>query len=123
MHRDQHTYRQRLGARGEAVAAKYLLDQGYTILARNWRTREGELDLVAQDRGELVAVEVKTRSGTGCGSPLTAITPVKSARLRRLLLAWVRHERPRASGLRIDAIGVTLRANERPRIDHLQGIS
>ena len=112
-----------IGARGEEIAAGYLAGRGYVILDRNWRSSHGELDLVVRDGSELVAVEVKTRSGTGYGSPLEAITARKAARLRRILLDWVRdHHHGRAS-LRVDAIGIVMRPRETPRIDHLQGIS
>src|SRR5699024_7054552 len=103
-----------LGARGEALAATHLEGLGYQILDRNWRYRRlGELDIIARDRDVIVAVEVKTRSGLGYGHPLEAITAAKAARLRRLLLAWVREHRPR-SRLRIDAIGIVLHSNEQP---------
>ena len=122
MHTLHRTHHQALGAQGEAIAAEYLTGLGYRIVARNWRTREGEIDLIAYDEDSIVAIEVKTRSGHSYGHPLAAITAIKAARLRRLLLSWVRSERPGAARLRIDAVGVTLRPGERPRIDHLQGI-
>lgn len=112
-----------LGARGEAIAGEYLEGIGCRILDRNWRNRYGELDLVVSDHGVVVAVEVKTRSGDGYGNPLEAITSRKAARLRRLLLDWVRAHAPSASGLRIDAIGIILRSGAAPHIDHLRGIS
>lgn len=116
-------HNQRLGAEGERIAAEYLEQLGYTILDRNWRIREGEIDLVARDGSDIVAVEVKTRGGSGYGHPLEAITAIKARRLRRLLLSWVRETRPGLAHLRIDAIGITMRNGERPRIDHLRGIS
>jgi len=113
-----------LGARGEALAAAYLEGLGYQLLDRNWRSgREGELDLVARDGEEIVAVEVKTRSGTTAGHPLESITARKAQRLRRLLLSWVRERHPRAPGLRIDAVGIVMRSGEDPRIHHLRGIA
>ena len=94
------------------------------MLARNWRDgRRGELDLVVRDRDTIVAVEVKTRSGLGYGHPLEAVTARKSARLRRLLMSWVRENQPGQVRLRVDAIGITLRPGEHPRIDHLEGIA
>lgn len=116
-------YNRILGIRGEAIAAAYLEERGYRILARNWRCRYGELDLVARDGGSVVAVEVKTRGGTGYGSPLEAITARKSARLRRLLLEWARESAERHAPLRVDAIGITLLPGALPRIEHLKGIS
>lgn len=115
--------RQALGALGEALAAEYLEAHGYQILARNWRGgRQGELDLIARDGDCAVAIEVKTRSGTGYGLPLAAITVRKVDRLRRLLLTWVRETRPGVARLRIDAVGITLCSGEEPHIDHLRGI-
>ncbi len=113
-----------LGAHGERLAAEYLQGLGCRVLDRNWRSgRQGELDLVVRDGGSIVAVEVKTRSGSGYGTPFESITALKVARLRRLLLGWVREHQPGARGLRVDAVSVTLRPNEAPRIEHLRGIS
>lgn len=114
-----------LGIRGEQLAARYLEDSlGCELLAQNWRSgRQGELDLVVRDRDSIVAVEVKTRSGLGYGSPLESITSIKAERLRRLLLSWVREHRPAAKALRIDAIGITMLPGEAPLIDHLRGIA
>lgn len=113
-----------LGARGEALAAEYLQSLGYEVLDRNWRSgRTGELDLVVRDRGHIVAVEVKTRSGHEYGSPFEAITLRKADRLRTLLLCWVREHRPISGTLRIDAIGVMLPPGAAPDIEHIQGIS
>jgi putative endonuclease len=116
-------HNQTLGSRGESIAADYLEEQGYRIVDRNWRTRHGELDLIAIDDGALVAIEVKTRSGSGYGHPLEAITARKADRLNRLLLDWAREYGSRARGLRVDAIGITLSPGAEPRIEHLRGIS
>lgn len=114
--------RQTLGRWGERTAAEYLESRGYRILERNWRTRDGELDLIARDAECLVAIEVKTRSGQGYGSPLEAITRKKARLLRRLLLAWVRERQPSAARLRVDAVGITVRPQRLPEIDHIRGI-
>lgn len=111
-----------LGARGEAIAAKRLELDGYVILDRNWRCRDGELDLVVRDGKRIIAVEVKTRSGLGYGHPLAAITPAKLRRLRKLLHAWVHAHDVKPSGLRVDAIGITLRGGERPSVEHVMGL-
>jgi putative endonuclease len=76
--------RQRLGARGEQLAADWYLARGYAVVARNWRCREGELDLVVARDGELVFCEVKTRSSDRFGVPAEAVTFAKQRRLRVL---------------------------------------
>ncbi|WP_146252006.1 YraN family protein [Xylanimonas oleitrophica] len=86
-----------VGRRGEQIAAERLVEEGYTVLARNWRGTGGELDLVAVHGGTLVAVEVKTRSGDRFGHPAEAVTPRKLARIRRLTGQWL-HEHARRSG-------------------------
>lgn len=116
-------HNRQLGAHGEDLAARYLEHLGCTVLARNWRSRSGELDLVVRDGGTIAAVEVKTRSGDGYGHPLEAITARKSRRLRTLLAEWAREHAPERCALRVDAVGITMRGGERPRIDHLRGIS
>lgn len=113
-----------LGTFGEQLAAVYLQEHGYTVLDRNWRAgRTGELDLVVRNQTHIVAVEVKTRSGHGYGSPFEVITARKIARLRSLLFAWVQAHRPIAGSLRIDAIAVTAIPGEPPQIEHVRGIA
>ena len=116
-----------VGRRGEELAAELLTAEGYTVLARNWRGREGELDLVALDGRTLVGVEVKTRSTTRFGHPAEAVTPVKIARLRRLLGQWLgesgRQVRPRPAGVRLDVVAVTLPRAGTVRVDLLRGVS
>ena len=82
-----------VGRFGEDVAAQHLLAAGLQILERNWRCREGELDIVARDGSELVFVEVKTRSSLAFGTPAEAVGPAKAARLRRLALCWLAEHR------------------------------
>lgn len=76
--------RKQLGAWGESVAAHQLEAHGYTIVARNWRCRYGEIDLVAQAGDELVFVEVKTRRGRGFGTPEEGVSPHKLRKLFEL---------------------------------------
>ena len=72
-----------LGSEGEEAAARHLASLGYTVLARRFRTRRGEIDLVAQDGDTLVFVEVKSRSAAGFGRPAEAVDARKRSRLRR----------------------------------------
>ncbi|MFE5408694.1 YraN family protein [Microbacterium sp. NPDC056569] len=110
-----------LGRAGEDRAARYFETQGFTVLARNWRSREGELDLVVADRATVVVVEVKTRRGEEFGHPLEAIDARKRVRLWRLAVAWAGEHRDLMQGrrLRIDAIGLTGPAPETARLEHL----
>lgn len=109
--------RRRIGALGESLAAEHLAAGGYRMLARNYRTRYGELDIVAAERGCIVFCEVKSRVGTGASGPvgpLDSIGPDKRRRLRRMATQWLFDRREgdgAAAGedeLRFDAIGVTL---------------
>jgi putative endonuclease len=107
------------GALGENAAARHLIALGYQVLERNFRTRRGELDLVAADAGCIVFCEVKTRVAGGTAGPasgIDAIGPAKRRRLRTLAAEWLRARpagsaRPRRARLRFDAIGVTLAPN------------
>src|SRR5690606_29473425 len=78
-----------VGRYGEDVAAAHLVAVGMRVLERNWRGTRGELDIVADDAGELVVVEVKTRRGSGFGHPAEAVTAPKLARIRRLTGQWL----------------------------------
>lgn len=117
--------RRRLGALGEGLAARHLSRLGFEIVERNYRTRWGELDIVAFDGSALIFCEVKTRRAPGAGrTPLEAVDPPKRAQLRRMAGRWLceRSERPFASELRFDVIGVTLDAAGRLlSLEHLEG--
>lgn len=97
-----------LGRAGEERAARYFLDDGFTLVDRNWRGSAGEIDIVAVDTHHVVVVEVKTRRGEGFGHPFEAIDSRKRARLWRLACEWIASHRDLAQGrtLRIDAIAV-----------------
>ena len=104
-----------VGRYGEDVAAAHVVGRGWDVLDRNWRTRDGELDLVALDGDELVVIEVKTRRSIAFGHPAEAVTPRKLARLRRLAGAVARGARRAPEVVRIDVIAVLLPARARPR--------
>jgi len=112
-----------LGRRGERIAADFLTIAGHRVVARNWRTRIGELDIVTIDRGVVVAVEVKTRTSLGFGHPLEAIDSRKLHRLHRLAREWCAAHGVRTDRVRIDAVSVIVwRDGSRPTIEHLEGV-
>lgn len=112
-----------VGVFGEDLAARYLIDRGMTILDRNWRCSHGELDLVARDGDCIVFCEVKTRRGTGFGEPVEAVGWRKAARLRRLAAAWLAGTGQSAESVRIDVVGILLRAGQPPLVRHVAGVS
>jgi putative endonuclease len=117
--------RKQLGALGERLAGDHLIRRGFQILERNFRTRFGELDIVAFDGRVLAFCEVKTRRmPPGQGSPFDAIRALKRAQVRRMAAVWLnaRSDRPYAQELRFDAIGVTFDLSGRLlSIEHLEG--
>jgi putative endonuclease len=83
------TARRALGASGEDAAAAWYEANGYEVVARNWRCRQGELDLVARRGRTFVFCEVKTRTTTAFGAPVEAVTRTKQARIRVLAARWL----------------------------------
>jgi putative endonuclease len=96
-----------LGAAGEDAVALWYTGCGYSVLARNWRVREGEIDLVARRDATIVFCEVKTRRGDGFGLPAEAVTMRKQVRLRKLAVRWLADNPSRAEVLRFDVASVT----------------
>jgi putative endonuclease len=117
--------RHRLGALGERLAAEHLVRRGFAIVERNYRTRWGELDIVAFDGRTLAFCEVKTRRlADGERTPFEAIRGRKRLRIRKMAGSWLRQrtDRPFAPALRFDAIGVTFdRGGRLVSIEHLEG--
>lgn len=139
-----------LGRFGEDVAVRHLAQAGLTVLERNWRCREGELDVVALDGDVLAVCEVKTRAEGGFQHPAQAITEAKADRLRRLAQRWlderwpvhrarlrpstagvpgvcarppaVRSAPPPPGGVRIDLVAVVGRRRGAAVVEHLRGV-
>jgi putative endonuclease len=124
--------RQTLGRLGEEIALSHLRSLGFSALARNVRTRRGEIDLIAFDGATIVFAEVKTRrvgarqlSIRPDQEPLRGLSVRQRARLRRLAAAWLTdagRTRPAADTIRFDAIGVVIDASGRLRgLEHIEG--
>ena len=114
-----------VGRFGEDVAARHLQQSGLTLLERNWRCSDGELDIVAVDGDTVVFVEVKTRSAVGFGTPAEAVTPRKLARLRRLAARWLAERRDEQGWpeVRFDVVGVLRTRDGGPVVEHLRGVA
>ena len=117
--------RPQLGRLGEQLAAEHLARRGFQIVERNYRTRWGELDIVAYDGRTLAFCEVKTRRLSPSGrSPLESVHTLKRSKVRKMAGRWLidRTDRPHADILRFDAIGVTLDPSGRLlSLEHLEG--
>lgn len=116
--------RAELGALGEQLAVDHLAAHGWELLARNWRCRYGELDVIATDpeTRAVVFVEVKTRTGDGFGGLAYAVPPEKVRRLRRLAGLWLAGQQQRWDEVRLDVIGVRIGRCRTPEIIHLRGV-
>jgi putative endonuclease len=117
--------RRHLGQLGEQLAAEHLLRRGFEIVERNYRTRWGELDIIAFDGRTLAFCEVKTRQGNGDRRrTFDALHQTKRSQVRKMAGRWLieRSDRPHADELRFDAIGVTFTRDGRLlAIEHLEG--
>jgi putative endonuclease len=111
-----------VGRTGEDVAVCYLETRGWRVVERNFRRREGEIDIVATRRGVLAFVEVKTRRSRAFGSPSEAVTRRKQARIRSLARAFLAERRPRARVVRFDVVDILWDARGLLRVEHLEGV-
>lgn len=106
------------------MAVDHLQGLGLVILARNWRCRYGELDVIAADTVSRTAVfvEVKTRTGDGFGGVAEAVPPQKVRRLRRLTSLWLAEQDTRWENIRLDVIGVRIGRTRTPELTHVMGV-
>src|SRR5215470_13514600 len=116
--------RAELGAFGEQLAVDHLTSLGLRVLARNWRCRYGELDVIAADDAArtVVFVEVKTRTGDQFGGAVQAVTPQKVRRLRRLAGLWLAAQDQGWAAVRIDVVAIRIGSRRTPEITHLRGV-
>jgi len=97
-----------LGQHGEELASRHLQKLGYRILCRNFRRRQGEIDIVAEENSTLVFVEVKTRSGAAYGDPLEAVTPRKQGQIARAAMLYQAEHDCHERSARFDVVGVII---------------
>jgi putative endonuclease len=116
--------RRLLGDTGEKIAAGHLIRRGFRILERNYRTRWGELDIIAFDGTTIAFVEVKSRIAAPGRTPFESVHSRKQGQVRRMASSWLgdRPGRPFAQVLRFDAIAVTFdRSGGLVELEHLEG--
>jgi len=111
--------RQSLGRRGEELAEKFLKKLKYKIVERNFNTRFGELDIIAQQGAEIVFVEVRTRTSTDFMTPAESVDYLKQGRLRKTAEIWLSKNYPSdIPPARFDVVSVTFDAKGNPMIEH-----
>ena len=113
-----------VGKRGEDAAAAYLEEQGWRVMDRNYRYEHAEIDLAcfepAEEGGEIVIVEVKTRTGRGFGRPEEAVTPQKQRHVTRATTAYLHERHLENARVRFDVVGVLIEPGREPQIEHFR---
>ena len=98
-----------LGEQGENIAVRYLQNKGYRIVTRNYRTRFGEIDIIAEQGPDLVFVEVKTRTSALFGSPLDSVDVNKQKQLSRVALDYMSRKSCQNRPARFDVVGILVK--------------
>lgn len=96
-----------LGREGEDLAARFLMKRGYRILERNYSTSQGEIDLIALDRDQVVFVEVKTRTSEAYGAPELAVNPRKQRRMIKAALGYIKFKKLHQVPCRFDVVAIS----------------
>lgn len=107
----------RVGKDGEEAALEYLRSAGYRIIATNYKTVFGEVDIIAKEKDTTVFVEVKTRSGSAFGYPFEAVTPKKQEKIRKVALFYMKQKK-REIRLRFDVLSINFEGGEKT-IEHI----
>lgn len=105
-----------LGAIGEEEAASFLKDNGYAILARNYRTKLGEVDIIARDKDTYCFIEVKTRASDKCGSPEEAVSRPKMRQIQKASLQFIKEKKLFGQSARFDVVSV-MHTDNAPKIE------
>lgn len=110
------TKRQKFGEQGEALAARHLKKAGYKIIETNYRTRLGEIDIIAKDKDTIVFVEVKTRTSVHFGSPKWAVTPQKQKKISMVALYYLKATDQSTARARFDVVAV-ISNRDKPQVE------
>ena len=106
--KEKQTYQQHTGQQGEDLAADFLQEQGYQILDRNYHSRFGEVDLVAEKDQTIVFVEVKARTNDRFGLPEESVTPEKLEKIYDTALLWLQEHPDKPDDWRVDVIAIQM---------------
>jgi len=106
-----------IGARGEALAVQFLSGCGYEVITQNYKVKVGEIDIIAREAGDLVFIEVKTRSNTNFGLPAEAVGLKKQAKIIRVAQYYLTVNDISECAMRFDVVSVLLAANGQPVIE------
>ena len=117
----KNLFRKLLGDRGERAAVKYLKQQGFKIVARQYSNSYGEVDIIAREANSVVFVEVKTRTSTNDGRPFEAVDLRKQEKITRVALAWLKQNNRLEQPARFDVVSI-LWPDEKgePQIQHFR---
>ena len=106
-----------IGSKGEDLAAEFLRKKGYKIISRNYKTPIGEVDIIAEDKGTIVFVEVKTRSNNSFGYPFEAVGSRKQHKLKNLALFYMK-QRKKDLAVRFDVLSIHI-SEDKKEIEHI----
>ena len=109
-----------IGKEGEDIAAKYLKEKGFEIIARNYHYSHGEIDIIANDKNQLVFVEVKTRLNLEYGEPEYAINPKKIKQIKKMAELYLFDKEIEEADCRFDVVAILLGNSSNPTITHYE---
>ncbi len=117
--------RKKLGQDGETMACGYLKRKGYSIITRNFRCRNGEIDIIAQDKKTIVFCEVKARNNRKFGEPFEAVNKCKQLRLRRLAEGYLQRIKNEEKSIqdynyRFDVVSIVFSKDRNHSITHIE---
>ena len=101
--------KQKIGKKGETIAVRYLKKKGYKIIEQNYRSKAGEIDIIAREKRTLIFVEVKTRSSRSFGSPKWAVTPKKQKAISMAALYYLKITNQTNADARFDVVSILAR--------------
>ena len=116
-------HNQIIGKKGEEIATEYLINIGYKVITRNFRCKQGEVDIIAKDKNEIVFIEVKTRTNIKYGKPIEAVDKLKQKHIEKVIKYYLYKNKVTNINIRIDVIEVYLKYKQNKyvaKINHIK---